>query len=171
LIETTLKENDLYNPKTEQYAETMKYPDVTRIFPYESETKTHLYKKDITSIIAALKEAKKVVNKLKNKDVDIELLDNKLTITGITRYVNDNDEKKEDLYEKSFDIDWSHEDLTICVNSVLLINVLSAMKKYLSNFDKDGYIIAEFYGKMRPILFTSKDEKFQTLVCPMRKIK
>lgn len=171
IISNNINPDHAYDPKKEFHSSEVHYPDVTRIFPYESETKTRLYKKDITTIVASLKEAKKIVKALPNKDIKIELSNNKLNIIGLVRYMKDDEISKEEHFEQSFDIDWGHEDLTICVNSVLLINALSAMKKYLSNFDKDGYILAEFYGQVRPMLFTSKDEKFQTLVMPMRKIK
>lgn len=171
LLSDNITENSLYNPKTDQYADKINYPDLLRIFPYESDTKIKLFKQHIASIVEALKEAKKIVKALKNKEIELTLSNNKLIIIGTDFIMNEDGERVEQRYEKSFDVDWNHEDLTLYVNCALLINSLSVMKKYLVNFDKDGYIFVEFYSAMRPILFTSQDEKFQTLLCPVRKIR
>lgn len=177
LISDTLEASRLFNPKTESYVNPMHYPDLTRLFPFASDKQSLLNKKNLTDIIAALRKVKKVFRSRYNGYVELTFSDNTLTLYVRFEKV---DEKGDLLsiseiknptgeYTQSLEIDWlsTQGEFAVYVNVDLMIKVLLAMKRYLIE-SKDGYVVLNAYKPLRPILFSSKDEKFQTLLCPIR---
>lgn len=157
-IPEDLPKTFLYDPKEMISRDIdMKYPDVSKLIMNYSDSMVTMNDGVIKEFINQIKEAKKVVNKKKNKPIGLSFCKPHTIIESEYEEINYK------IKNKNIGVDGN--EITLHLNAQYLVNALEVVKKF-NKVSNDNTEI-RMYSPLRPIQITKRDV-FDIVLMPVR---